>query len=140
MISDPQNQTEPLPRAGPGCSADPVSARRLLTGAFTRCVLAMYLSEGRYKAAWKREFKLPLRKAGLPKLSRRLSGFGPVGCQSRTLFLSFGLADFSQVEMRSLQHKWVQVRRTGWKATVSYNSTFGNELRKSSSERWGGGH
>ena len=30
---------------------------------------------------WEREFKLPWRKTGLLKSSRRLSGFGPVGCQ-----------------------------------------------------------
>ena len=35
----------------------------------------------RYKATWKRDFKLPWRKAGLLKSSRWLSGFGPVGCQ-----------------------------------------------------------
>ena len=36
---------------------------------------------GRYKSTWKREFKIPWREAGLLKLSRWLSGFGPVGCQ-----------------------------------------------------------
>ena len=40
---------------------------------------------GRYWAAWKREFKLPWCKAGPLKSSRRLSGFGAVGCQKRTL-------------------------------------------------------
>jgi len=38
-------------------------------------------SDGRYKATWKRGFKIPWRKAGPLKLSRWLSGFGPVGCR-----------------------------------------------------------
>ena len=42
------------------------------------------LEEGKYKAIWKREFKLPWCKAGLPKSSRRFSGFGPVGSQRIT--------------------------------------------------------
>ena len=36
------------------------------------------LEEGRYKATWKKEFKLPWRKAGPLKT---FSGFEPVGCQ-----------------------------------------------------------
>ena len=44
--------------------------------------------EGRYQATWKRELKLPWRKDGLLKASRRFSGFGPLGCQSRTLSLN----------------------------------------------------
>ena len=34
------------------------------------------------------EFKFPWRKASLLKSSRRFSGFGPGGCQSRSLSLS----------------------------------------------------
>ena len=43
--------------------------------------------EGRYKAARKREFKLPWRKAGPLQSSRWFIGFEPVGCQRRTLSL-----------------------------------------------------
>ena len=45
------------------------------------------VEEGRCKATWKSEFKLPWRKAGPLKTFRWLSGFGPVGCQQRTLSL-----------------------------------------------------
>ena len=41
----------------------------------------LYLQEGKCKATWKREFKLPWRKAGLLTSTRRLSGFGTAGCQ-----------------------------------------------------------
>ena len=39
------------------------------------------IQEGRYKATWKRGFKLPRREASLLQSSRLLSRFGPVGCQ-----------------------------------------------------------
>ena len=41
--------------------------------------------EGRYKVIWKREFNPPWRKAGLLNSSRCVSGFGPGGCQERSL-------------------------------------------------------
>ena len=46
-------------------------------------ILGMWqgLQEGRCKATWKRECKLPWRKAGLLKPSWWFSGFGPDGCQ-----------------------------------------------------------
>jgi hypothetical protein len=49
--------------------------------------LRMLLEEGsafkrRYKATWKREFKVPWRKAGI-----LISGLGPVLCQYRSLSL-----------------------------------------------------
>ena len=39
----------------------------------------------RYKATWKREFKLPLHKAG--QVTTMISGCRPVSCQYRTFFL-----------------------------------------------------
>ena len=52
----------------------------------------MAVKEGKYWATWKREFKIPWRKAGLLKSSRWSSGFGSVGCQLRTLSAEVSVA------------------------------------------------
>jgi hypothetical protein len=49
---------------------------------------SLWMLEGRYKGIEKREFKLPWRKVGQLKSPRLFSGFEPVGCQWRNLFLS----------------------------------------------------
>jgi len=47
--------------------------------------IRMLTKPGLLQTTWKRKFKLPWRKAGLLKSPRWSSGFGPVGCQQRTL-------------------------------------------------------
>ena len=76
-LNDCSNACESSTEAPPACLHRSPPAQ----GVYSVCSL----EEGRYKAAWEREFKLLWRKAGLQ--FRCLSGLGPVVCQSRSLSL-----------------------------------------------------